>query len=273
MAKTVFISHSSKDVVAAQSICQFMERHGAACWVAARDIQPGQEYGEQIIKAIEASDVVVLVLSSNSNASPHVGREIERAVSKGKLIFPVRIEQVAPSKALEFFVQAHQFLDAFVPPLEHRLARLEEAISGAPGRPRPARPSDAEGTRGVVTGNRVNLRAGPTVGARRLASLVQGDDVRILERIEVTNSRECQLKDDYVFEPQSGEPYRLLAGRAFVISGETDSHLRVEIARRDATDVGYIPRSVLVSLDPATWYRVLSPHGEGWVFGRYVRAF
>lgn len=273
MAKSVFISHSSKDVVAAQSICAFMERHGAACWVAARDIQPGREYPEQIMGAIEACDVVVLVLSSHSNVSQHVWREVERAVSKGKPVYPVRIEQVAPSKALEYFVQAHQFLDAFVPPLEQRLVRLEEAISGPLAPATPLRPADPKAVQGVVTGNRVNLRTGPTVVARRLASLVQGDEVRILERLDVPDSRECQLKDDYVFTPRSGDPYRLLAGRAFVVSGENDENFRVEIARREGNDVGYIPKSILVSLDPATWYRVESRHGEGWVYGRYVRVF
>jgi len=54
---------------------------------------PGVEYGAGIIEAIEHCRVMVLIFSSNANASQQIHREIERAVSKCVPIVPVRIEE------------------------------------------------------------------------------------------------------------------------------------------------------------------------------------
>lgn len=74
--------------------------------MAPRDVLPGRDYGEQIIEAIEAAAVTLLVLSEHANASRHVRNEIERAVAKAKAVLPVRIREVLPSKALELFVSS-----------------------------------------------------------------------------------------------------------------------------------------------------------------------
>ena len=41
---------------------------------------------------------MVLVFSSKANLSGHIPKEIERAVSQGITVMPLRIEDVAPSK-------------------------------------------------------------------------------------------------------------------------------------------------------------------------------
>jgi hypothetical protein len=91
-------------------------------------VLPGLPYGEAIVEAIESSRVMVLVFSSNSNKSPQVMREVERAVSKGIPIIPLRIEQVPPSKSLEYFISAPHWLDALTPPLEKHLQSLAQTV-------------------------------------------------------------------------------------------------------------------------------------------------
>ena len=49
---------------------------------------------KSIIDAINGARVFVLVFSGNANSSPQIEREVERAVSKGVPIVPVRIEDV-----------------------------------------------------------------------------------------------------------------------------------------------------------------------------------
>jgi len=51
MAHDVFISHSSVDKNAADAICHALEQSGVKCWIAPRDIQPGANYGGEIIRA------------------------------------------------------------------------------------------------------------------------------------------------------------------------------------------------------------------------------
>ena len=108
-----FISHAKGDQKRAQEIAALLEEHGLKCWIAPRDVRPGQSYGDEIIRGIEKSRAFVLILSKASNDSPFVAREVERAVSKRKPIFPIRIEDVEPSSALELFISSTQWIDAF----------------------------------------------------------------------------------------------------------------------------------------------------------------
>ena len=78
--KHAFISHSSTDKQLAEEICSSLEKRGINCWIAPRDIDPGKAYGEEIIHAIEQTSATILVLSENSNQSPAVRNEAERAL-------------------------------------------------------------------------------------------------------------------------------------------------------------------------------------------------
>jgi hypothetical protein len=120
----VFISYSSQDKPTADAACAALEAANIRCWIAPRDINPGRDYGESIIDAIENARVFVLIFSSSANASPQIKREVERAVSKGLPIIPVRIEDVMPSRTLEYFISSPHWLDAFPPPRERYFAKL-----------------------------------------------------------------------------------------------------------------------------------------------------
>jgi len=124
----VFISYSVHDKLTAQAVCATLEANGVRCWIAPRDITPGSEYGDAIIEAINQSRALILVFSSNANQSPQIRREVERAVSKGLPIVPLRIENIAPTQSLEYFIGAVHWLDALSPPLENHLQRLAEAV-------------------------------------------------------------------------------------------------------------------------------------------------
>ena len=88
---TVFISYASQDAAVADSIVESLEQHGLRCWLAPRDVRPGAEYAEAIVRAINEAEAVVLVLSKSAIASDHVGREVERAASKHKPIIAFRM--------------------------------------------------------------------------------------------------------------------------------------------------------------------------------------
>jgi hypothetical protein len=131
MAKVAFVSHASEDAAIAASIADYLERNGVSCWIAPRDVTPGGDYGAEIVAGIETSAVFVLVLSENANESIFVKREVERAVSKGKPIFPIRVREVMPSRSLELFISSAHWIDAWEPPIEKYLARLAQSIIAA----------------------------------------------------------------------------------------------------------------------------------------------
>jgi hypothetical protein len=124
----VFISYSSKDKAIADAVCARLEARGIRCWIAPRDVQPGLAYGEAIIDGIRQCRIMVLLLSSSANTSGHIPKEVERAVSHGATVIPLRIEEVTPAKALDYFIGSVHWLDALTPPLERHLDNLADTI-------------------------------------------------------------------------------------------------------------------------------------------------
>lgn len=126
MAHDAFISYSVQDKPIADAVCATLEGHGIRCWIAPRDILPGIDWGEAIIDGITGSKMMVLIFSSNANKSLQIKHEVERAVHHGLPIVPLRVEDVVPSKSLEYFISTPHWLDALTPPLEQHLAHLAE---------------------------------------------------------------------------------------------------------------------------------------------------
>ena len=126
--RDVMISYSQPDKQIADEMCAGLEARGISCWIAPRNIPPGTEYQEAIVDAIDGSKVFVLVLSSHSNESPYVKREVTLALSKRVTIIPVRIEDVPPSKTMEFLISTPQWIDAYTPPLAQHIAHLADSV-------------------------------------------------------------------------------------------------------------------------------------------------
>src|SRR5258708_24836954 len=124
MARDVFISYSQPDHDCAFELVARVEAEGINCWIAPRDIAPSADWAAEIMDAISSVRVMILVFSASSNLSPQVRREVERAVHKQLSVLPFRIENVLPSKSLEFFLSAQHWMHAFPPPREPHYARL-----------------------------------------------------------------------------------------------------------------------------------------------------
>jgi len=168
MTIDVFISHSAKDKSTADMVCALLEREGIRCWIAPRDILPGIDWGEAIVNALEGCQIMVLIFSANANTSLQIKREVERAVHKGKTIIPFRIEEVMPSKSLEYFISTSHWLDALSAPLERHILRLCETIQCLLGRrqttepegvsPPATVPQHPAGINRVISGHRMTRR-------------------------------------------------------------------------------------------------------------------
>ncbi len=157
MTRDVFVSYSVPDRDCAFEVVSRLEARGLSVWIAPRDISPAAEWAEEIIDAIAAARLMVLVFSSHSNSSPQVRREVERAVHKQVPVLPFRIEDIVPSKSLEYFLSSQHWLDGFAGPRDaqyerlctHVVARLSAAEHApalaptSPGQPTSAAPGTA----------------------------------------------------------------------------------------------------------------------------------
>jgi TolB-like protein/Tfp pilus assembly protein PilF len=123
----VFVSYASQDAAVTNSIVENLEQHGLRCWIAPRDVVPGSLYADEIVRAINDAKVLVLVLSEHAVASPHVGKEIERASSKRRRIIVLRIDSAPLTLAFEYFLSESQWIDLGPGGVEVATAKLVEA--------------------------------------------------------------------------------------------------------------------------------------------------
>jgi uncharacterized protein (TIGR03067 family) len=71
---------------------------------------------------------MVLIFSANANESAQVRREVERAISKGLIVLPFRIENISPAGAMEYALSNTHWLDGFTKPVERQFDRLATSV-------------------------------------------------------------------------------------------------------------------------------------------------
>jgi hypothetical protein len=124
----VFISYASQDQKVAGTICSALEARGLPCWIASRNIGPGENFQESIVQALRSAQVMLLVFSSNANNSNEIKKEIVLAGQHHVTVVPVRVEDVAPNDALAYEFATRQWIDLFKD-WEKEIERLAEQIS------------------------------------------------------------------------------------------------------------------------------------------------
>ncbi len=131
--RDLFISHSTGDAEAARDLRTELEAAGYSTWMAPDDVIGTEPWAQQILAAIQSTRAMVVLISSHSNESSHVSREVELANARGRPVLPMRIEAVAPAGALEYHITGLQRLDAFPPPISsHRDQILRRLAAIAP---------------------------------------------------------------------------------------------------------------------------------------------
>jgi TolB-like protein len=174
-ARDAFISYANQDTAVADALCTELERRGLACWIAPRDVVPGALYADSIVRAINGAKVLVLVLSQHAIASPHVGKEIERASSKRRPIIALRTDTAPLTPALEYFLSESQWVDATAAGgMQAAFAKLGEALRRSLQASATAATTDGTGTTATavtaVTAATAGIRAGtapaPAAAAR-----------------------------------------------------------------------------------------------------------
>ncbi|HEV2122027.1 MAG TPA: toll/interleukin-1 receptor domain-containing protein, partial [Chloroflexota bacterium] len=91
-ARPVFISYATADKKEALAVCSAVERRGTRCWISCRDVEPGENYQEAIVRAIREARAMVLVFSGAANNSDEIKKELS-LVSRHRIpVIALRIE-------------------------------------------------------------------------------------------------------------------------------------------------------------------------------------
>lgn len=97
----VFLCHASDDKPAVRELYQRLRHEGMAPWLDEEDLLPGQNWGEEIPKAVRASNIVIVCLSHNAiTKTGYVQKEIRYALDVADeqpqgatFVIPLRLEQ------------------------------------------------------------------------------------------------------------------------------------------------------------------------------------
>jgi hypothetical protein len=93
----VFISHASADQQLAEDLATELQKAGINAWDAYRSLFPGDNWALEIGKALEASDVMLVLLTQNSHRSQTIKRDVQYALTSGNYrgrVLPILIDFV-----------------------------------------------------------------------------------------------------------------------------------------------------------------------------------
>ena len=130
MSASIFISYASQDQKVASTLCKALEGRGYPCWIASRDIAPGENFQISIVRAIRAARIMLLVFTGNSNNSEEMAKELALASQSRLIVVPLRIEDVRQNDAFAYEFATRQWIDFFAD-WETAMEQLAHRISVA----------------------------------------------------------------------------------------------------------------------------------------------
>ena len=106
----LFVSHHSSKAEVADHVERALTARGVRCWIAPRDIPPGEPFDRSVHRAIVDCDAMLLLFCSQSEKSRHIKRELILADDLGKSIIPLRLERIDPVE-LSYHLADSQWID------------------------------------------------------------------------------------------------------------------------------------------------------------------
>lgn len=178
----VFISYASQDALIAHETVEALEAGEVPCWIAPRDVIPGEEYPTALAAAIDECEVFLILFSVAAESSTQVSNEIERAASRSKPILLVRVDETDPglNQRTGFFLTRHHWFDATHGAFRDHLPAITSAARQAVNRHQRLQPSSlvegelasAGSIQTVPAPQSTNRSIGVEIGATKIRACV-----------------------------------------------------------------------------------------------------
>jgi hypothetical protein len=128
MGADIFISYAHQDGVAAEEVCRILDTLKVSFWVDLEGIRGGYIFHTEIVAAIKACRMVLLLCSKASLASKYVRKEILVAWTENKLYLPLVIEPVDMPDELRIPLEGVQYVSLHGKNWERREALVTAAV-------------------------------------------------------------------------------------------------------------------------------------------------
>ena len=134
----VFISYAKKDYIAADGsaipgnfvdqVIDALNQAGITYWLDREQLAGGETYAARIARNIKDCDVFLFLSTEAANASEWTRREIGTAVTEGKRILPVRLDNSPYDDAVNLYLSSIQYIDAKELGRKEALRRIVEQV-------------------------------------------------------------------------------------------------------------------------------------------------
>src|ERR1700722_17101229 len=127
MAGEIFISYRRADAAWARLLHGRLRAEGIEAWYDAQ-VGAGQDWRITTAKALETSQIFVLLFSENAAQSSDIAKELAAATLEKKLIIPVRLQNIAPKGAFLYELASRNWVNAYED-TEAKLAQLAKGLA------------------------------------------------------------------------------------------------------------------------------------------------
>lgn len=115
----IFISYGSRDTDVAENICDILESSNVKCWMAPRDVEPGTNYAEEIIQAINCANLLIFISSKDTYQSVYIKNELKTALQHDIPIISFKIDGFLPEEEWMYILSKAKWIDAYPDYLNH----------------------------------------------------------------------------------------------------------------------------------------------------------
>lgn len=129
-ARSIFLAYAHQDRNAARSIYALLRSAGIQVWMDEQDLLPGQFWHSEVDKAIQRSDLTVILMSASVDSEKGFwSKELALIQQKsqergGRTIIPVRLDRSKPPDSLRHL----QWVDYFEPDGAERLVQAIDRV-------------------------------------------------------------------------------------------------------------------------------------------------
>ena len=222
-SKKLFITYASQDRNRVLPMAEALKEAGLSVWIDSDSIR--QNYGPEIVRAIKACDLVLVMCSDASMRSRNVKQEIQIAWKYERPYLPLLLEPTHFPEQLEYWLEGWQWIEVmhkqpsdWIPSLMDVIRFLDTIGQGAAneakfwpgvGEPRPVRPIH------------------PDAGFRSLLALAAlSDQIWLVPEERSNSAMSCPVMRDLGAPQESVEHrYRLGSRIRLILESDREGHL------------------------------------------------
>ena len=108
MKQYVYISYDKNDIDSANEVLAYIEGRGVSCFIAPRDINPGERIAKQIVEAVRDSSVAIVICSPSTVGSESLLNEVDVIVEAKKPVIPIFLKSFELSPDLKYYLGRKQ---------------------------------------------------------------------------------------------------------------------------------------------------------------------